>query len=69
MQRLSFEAEQMLEAKSQTVIGKGTRPILPNRLTIRQAETLAALAPRRTNMEVAIRLGTTEAAIKKRLQP
>ncbi|WP_169734062.1 retron St85 family RNA-directed DNA polymerase [Ciceribacter selenitireducens] len=68
MQRFSLDVEQLLEAKSQTVIGKGTRPILPNRLTIRQAETLAALAPRRTNMEIAMRLETTEAAVKKRLQ-
>lgn len=68
MQRLALDAEQLLETKSQSVIGKGTRPILPNRLTIRQAEALAALAPRRTNMEIAMRLETTEAAVKKRLQ-
>ncbi|RJL02850.1 LuxR C-terminal-related transcriptional regulator [Paracoccus siganidrum] len=34
----------------------------------RQAEALAGLAPRRTNIEVAVQLGTTEAAVKKRLQ-
>lgn len=68
MQHLALEAEHLLEVKSQTVIGKGARPLLPDGLTIRQAEALAGLAPRRTNTEIALRLGTTEAAIKKRLQ-
>ena len=68
MQQLSDSARQIAEQKSQTVIGRGTHLALPNGLTLRQAETLAGLAPRRTNLEVAIRLGTTEAAVKKRLQ-
>jgi RNA-directed DNA polymerase len=68
MQRLSMDAERLLETKSRTVIGNGTQPILPNSLTFLQAEALAALAPRRTNIEIAMRLGTSEAAIKKRLQ-
>ena len=68
MQRLAREAEQLIELKSQTVIGRGARPILPFRLTIRQAETLVELGPRRTNSEIAMRLGTTESAVKKRLQ-
>jgi retron-type reverse transcriptase/DNA-binding CsgD family transcriptional regulator len=68
MQQLSESARLVIEEKSQTIIGRGTKPILPNGLTFRQAEALAGLAPRRTNMEVAVRLGTTEAAVKKRLQ-
>ena len=68
MQRLSREAERLKEEKSHTVIGWGSSPVLPNRLTIRQAEALAQLAPRRTNEEISLRLRTTETAVKKRLQ-
>lgn len=68
MQQLSESARIVIEQKSQTVIGIGNRPTLPNRLTIKQAEALAALAPGRTNSEIALRLETTEVAIKKRLQ-
>lgn len=68
MQQLSVSARQIIEEKSRTVIRLGTRPTLPNGLTFRQAEALSCLAPRRTNIEVAVRLGTTEAAVKKRLQ-
>ncbi|WP_171240265.1 retron St85 family RNA-directed DNA polymerase [Ruegeria sp. HKCCA5491] len=68
MQRLSAEASELIEVKAQTVVGQSMRPILPNGLTVRQAEALAGLGPRRTNAELAARLGTTEAAIKKRLQ-
>ena len=68
MQQLSESARLIMEEKSQTIIGRGTKPVLPNGLTFRQAEALAGLAPRRTNIEIAVRLGTTEAAVKKRLQ-
>ena len=61
-------ATDILERLSQTVIERGNEPILPRRLTARQAEALASLAPRRSNAEVAIRLNLTEAAVKKRLQ-
>ena len=65
---LGSSASNTLEELSQTVIGKSAEPILPNALTLRQAEVLASLAPRRSNAEMALRLGTTEAAVKKRLQ-
>ena len=68
MRCLLHEAIRLIEEKSQTVIGKGDRPILPNNLTVRQAAALANLAPRRTNSEIAALLGSTEAAVKKRLQ-
>jgi RNA-directed DNA polymerase len=68
MQQLSESARLILGEKSQTIIGRGAKPTLPNGLTIRQAEALACLAPRRTNVEIAVRLGTSEAAVKKRLQ-
>jgi|GEM_PF-1162126 len=68
MERLSCDAQKLIDVKSQTVIGWGDRPMLPNGLTIRQAEALAELDPRRTNAEISIRLGVTEAAVKKRLQ-
>ena len=68
MQQLSDRARLMIAEKSQTVIGRGEQPMLPNGLTLRQAEALAGLAPWITNTEVALRLGTTEAAVKKRLQ-
>lgn len=68
MQRLFRDAEYLSETRYQTVIGRGSRPILPSGLTLRQAETLAGLAPRRTNLEISVRLGVTEAAVKKRLQ-
>ena len=68
MQRLTLEANSLLEAKSPTVVGYGIHPILPNKLTFRQAEALAGLAPRRTNAEIAARLGVTESTVKKRLQ-
>lgn len=68
MQKLSESARQIIEEKTQTIIGFGKRPTLPSGLTFRQAEALAGLAPRRTNTEIAAHLGTTEAAVKKRLQ-
>jgi RNA-directed DNA polymerase len=68
MQRLAEEARMILERKAATVIGYGSSPKIPNGLTLRQAEALAGLAVRRTNAEIAIKLNTTEAAIKKRLQ-
>ena len=61
-------ASSILERLSRTVIGRGNEPILPRKLTIRQAEVLASLVPRRSNAEIAIRLSITEAAVKKRLQ-
>ncbi|MEH7830494.1 helix-turn-helix transcriptional regulator [Gemmobacter denitrificans] len=68
MQALRVAAEELMKAKSHTVIGFGAKPSLPNGLTLRQAEALAELGPRRTNSEIAAKLETTEAAIKKRLQ-
>jgi len=68
MQKLSENSHQIIEQKSHTIIGRGSRPALPKGLTLRQAEALAGLGPGRTNLEIAIRLGTTEAAVKKRLQ-
>lgn len=68
MQQLSESARKIIEEKSKTIIGFGKRPTLPNGLTLRQAKALAGLAPGRTNIEVAVKLGTTEAAVKKRLQ-
>lgn len=68
MQRLSAEATALIELKSRTIVGHSTQPTLPNGLTIRQAEALAGIGLRRTNAEVAARLGITEAAVKKRLQ-
>lgn len=68
MQRLSESARTIIEEKSRTIIGIGKSPIIPNGLTIKQAEAIASLAPRRTNTEISVRLGTTEAAVKKRLQ-
>lgn len=68
MQHLSISASSVIESKSQTVIGYGSRPTLPNKLTVKQAEALSKLAPRVTNAEIAMRLGTSEAAVKKRLQ-
>lgn len=68
MQALRVAAEELLKAKSHTVIGFGAKPSLPNGLTLRQAKALAELGPRRTNSEIAAKLETTEAAIKKRLQ-
>ncbi len=60
MKRLSIEASELIEVKARTVVGQSVKPILPN--------GLAELGQRRTNTELAARLGTTEAAIKKRLQ-
>lgn len=68
MQALGAAADGLMKARLHTVIGFGLKPSLPNGLTLRQAETLAALAPRITNADIAAKLGTTEAAIKKRLQ-
>jgi RNA-directed DNA polymerase len=68
MQQLSRGATHLIEIRSNTVIGRSNNPVLPNGLTVRQAEALAGLAPERSNIEIAIRLNTTEAAIKKRLQ-
>jgi RNA-directed DNA polymerase len=68
MQSLADATKSIIETKSQTVVGHGSNPILPAGLTLRQAEALARLTPRRTNFEVAISLETTEAAVKKRLQ-
>ncbi|NTE54228.1 hypothetical protein G6M78_03965 [Agrobacterium tumefaciens] len=68
MQSLAFEAENILKQKSHTVIGRGKQPVLPSGLTLRQAEVLIKLRPHKTNAELAYELGTTEAAVKKRLQ-
>lgn len=68
MCNFSTEVTTILEQLSQTVIGRSDRPILPNGLTIRQAEVLASLGPKRTDAEIADRLQTTESAIQKRLQ-
>jgi RNA-directed DNA polymerase len=68
MCKLSEQAATIQKSKSSTVIGYGNHPILPKSLTIRQAQALAALQPRNSNTEIAIQLGTTEAAVKKRLQ-
>ncbi|MEQ8954573.1 MAG: retron St85 family RNA-directed DNA polymerase, partial [Gammaproteobacteria bacterium] len=68
MQQLAINARSIIEEKSHTIVGRGTPPSLPNGLTLRQAEALAGLAPRRTNVEIAALLSTTEAALKKRLQ-
>lgn len=68
MQQLSLEAKHIIETRSNTVIGRSNSPVLPKGLTVRQGEALAGLAPGRSNIEIAIRLNTTEAAIKKRLQ-
>jgi retron-type reverse transcriptase/DNA-binding CsgD family transcriptional regulator len=68
MQQLSESARQIIEEKSHTIIGRGTKPTLPNGLTFRQAEALAGLAPRRTNLEIATRLGESEYAVKRTLQ-
>lgn len=68
MQKLAENARLVMEEKSHTIMGRTANPTLPNGLTYRQAEALAGLAPRRTNVEIAVRLGTSEAAVKKRLQ-
>lgn len=68
MQDFSITVESILSQKLGTIIGRGEKPLLPNKLTIRQAEALAQLSRGRTNIEIAMRLGTTEAAVKKRLQ-
>lgn len=68
MLTLGFEANGILEQKLPTVIGRGDQPLLPNGLTLRQAEVLIKLRRHKTNAELAYELGTTEAAIKKRLQ-
>jgi RNA-directed DNA polymerase len=65
---LASKAEELCKSRAHTVIGFGSNPILPNGLTLRQAEVLASLLPRRTNSEIALQLGSSEAAIKKRLQ-
>ena len=68
MCNFGVEVTGILEQLSHTVIGRSEHPVLPNRLTMRQAEVLANLKHRRTNTEIAARLNTTEAAVKKRLQ-
>lgn len=68
MSYLAREAVDILEAKSHTVVGRGSQPTLPNGLTLRQAEVLVKLRREKTNAEIAYELGSTEAAIKKRLQ-
>jgi DNA-binding NarL/FixJ family response regulator len=65
---LASKAEELCRSRAHTVIGHGSNPLLPNGLTLRQAEVLASLAPRRTNSDIAIKLGSSEAAVKKRLQ-
>ena len=68
MQQLSNSARFVVEKKSPTIIGHGSQPTLPNGLTLRQAQALAGLGPRRTNIDIAYHLGISEAAVKKRLQ-
>lgn len=68
MVTLGAEADSLLKEKSHTVIGRSDQPVLPNNLTLRQAEVLVKLRRHKTNTEIAYELGTTEAAVKKRLQ-
>jgi RNA-directed DNA polymerase len=66
--QLSISAKDLLDRKIGTVIGFGERPVLPNGLTLRQAEALAKLRPTVSNQILAIELGSTEVAVKSRLQ-
>lgn len=68
MGELGKQADALLAIKAHTAIGYGQKPILPNKLTLLQAEALANLAPRRTNIEIGSRLNSSESAVKKRLQ-
>lgn len=68
MQSLAQSAEDILKRKLFSVVGRSERPILPLRLTNRQALSLAHLRHHVTNAKIAAELGTTEAAVKKRLQ-
>ncbi|MEJ5025481.1 retron St85 family RNA-directed DNA polymerase [Brucella anthropi] len=68
MTALASKAEELCRSRAHTVIGHGPNPLLPNGLTLSQAEVLANLRPRNTNYDIAIKLGSSEAVIKKRLQ-
>jgi RNA-directed DNA polymerase len=67
MEKLGASALALIQGKMGTVIGFGKNPAIPNGLTLRQALAVAALAPRRTNAEIAEILGGTESAVKTRL--
>lgn len=68
MMRLSAKASAIAEEKSSTVVGRGQRPVLPDGLTMRQAEALAALTYQITNAEIADKIQSTEATVRNRLQ-
>ena len=68
LKALEQSARSLLAARSAEVVGIGTKPILPNGLTQRQAEVLATLRSGRSNTEIAAILKITESAVKKRLQ-
>lgn len=67
MTALAKSAEELCRSRAHTTIGFGPNPLLPNGLTLMQAEVLASLAPRRTNSDISVLLGRSEATIKKRL--
>jgi DNA-binding NarL/FixJ family response regulator len=68
MQSFLTTVESILSQKKGTIIGRSENPLLPNKLTIRQAKVLVLLLRDRKNREIATRLGISEAAVKKRLQ-
>ena len=68
MVALAAKAKLLQELRAHTVIGFGAKPLLPNGLTQKEAEALAALLPRRTNAEIAIQLGASEVVLEARLQ-
>ncbi|MDP3550446.1 MAG: retron St85 family RNA-directed DNA polymerase [Novosphingobium sp.] len=65
---LAKEAKSIIDERAMMVVGIGEPKILPNSLTLRQAEALAALAPNLTNEQVAIKMGVSLDSLKKRLQ-
>lgn len=68
MQSLAKFGREIYEKLRWTVVGMSSTPLLPNGLSVLQAEALAALKPRKTNLAIANELGISEAAFKKRLQ-
>lgn len=68
MQFFLKEADNIIQEKSKTIIGRSNNPILPHGLTLCQAQVLVELRPQTKNIEIAKRLNISEAAVKKRLQ-
>ena len=68
MKSLSNDAKRIVKAKRHTVLGYGSKPVLPNKLTKLQATALSLLSPTSTVTEMSVILNLSEPRVTRCLQ-